>query len=87
LSVDQVKAALTQERLVALLVGVGVVLGGGLSLWASTYVAALLFGLEPRDPFTLVAAAVVLLAVGGLAGWIPARRAAGLDPASVLRQS
>jgi ABC-type antimicrobial peptide transport system permease subunit len=71
---------------VALLVGIGVAVGGGLSLWASTFVSTLLFRLQPRDPFTLGVAAVVLLAVGGLAGWIPARRAARLDPASVLRQ-
>ena len=72
---------------VALLVSVGVGVGVGLSLWASNYVSALIFGLQPRDPFTLLAAAIVLLAVGGLAGWIPARRAARLDPATVLRQS
>ena len=72
---------------VALLVGVGVGVGGGLSLWAAKYVSTLLFGLQPRDPFALLAAAIVLLAVGGLEGWIPARRAARLDPASVLRQS
>jgi len=58
----------------------------GISLWASTFVSSLLFGLKPRDPLTFAAAAVLLVAVGGLAGWIPARRAARLDPAEVLRE-
>jgi ABC-type antimicrobial peptide transport system permease subunit len=71
---------------VALLVGTGIAVGTGLSLWAAGFVGALLYGLEPRDPLTLIAAAFVLLAIGGLAGGIPARRAARLDPAAVLRQ-
>ena len=72
---------------VGLLVGLGVAIGTGVSLWAASFVATLLFGLQPRDPLTLVMAAGVLLIVGGAAGWIPARRAARLDPSSVLRQS
>ena len=72
---------------VGLLVGLGVAIGTGVSLWAASFVATLLFGLQARDPLTLVMAAGVLLIVGGAAGWIPARRAARLDPSSVLRQS
>ncbi|MEZ5319034.1 MAG: ABC transporter permease [Vicinamibacterales bacterium] len=68
------------------LVGAGVVLGGALSLWASGYVGSLLFGLPPRDPATFVTAALVLGIVGAAAGWLPARRAARLDPARVLRE-
>jgi ABC-type antimicrobial peptide transport system permease subunit len=49
-------------------------------------VRTLLFGLEPRDPQTFIGAAIILIAVGALAGWIPARRAAATDPASVLRE-
>src|SRR5205814_9724174 len=60
---------------VSLLVGAGVVVGVGVSMWASTFVGALLYGLEPRDPLTLIGAAAVLAAVGALAGWLPARRA------------
>jgi predicted permease len=67
------------------LVGVGVVIGAGASLWASRFVASLLYGLEPRDPATLIGAIVVLAAVGGLAAWLPARRASRVDPAIVLR--
>jgi ABC-type antimicrobial peptide transport system permease subunit len=72
---------------VGLLVGPGVAIGTGVSLWAASFVSTLLFGLQPRDPLTLVMAAAVLLIVGGAAGWIPARRAARLDPSSVLRQT
>jgi predicted permease len=71
---------------VALLVGLGVVAGAGLALWASTFVSKLLFGLQPRDPGTLLTAALVLSAIGGMAGWVPARRAARIDPARVLRE-
>jgi putative ABC transport system permease protein len=71
---------------VAILVALGVALGAGASLWASRFVATLLYGLQPRDPATLVGAALVLGAIGALAGWIPARRAARIDPARVLRE-
>jgi putative ABC transport system permease protein len=70
---------------VALLVGVGVAIGAGASVWASRFVASLLYGLDPRDPATLIAAAALLVAVGLLAGWLPARQAVRVDPASVLR--
>jgi ABC-type antimicrobial peptide transport system permease subunit len=73
-------------RRVALLVGVGVIVGASASLWASKFVATLLYGLQPRDPLTLVGAALVLSLIGAMAGWIPARRAARIDPARVLRE-
>jgi putative ABC transport system permease protein len=72
-------------RRVAWLVGAGVIVGAGLSVWASRFVATLLYGLQPRDPATLVVAALVLSSIGAMAGWIPARRAARIDPARVLR--
>jgi len=72
---------------VTILVITGVVVGAGLSLWASTFVETLLYGLEPRDPATLVGAALVLTMVGLTAGWLPARRASLVDPAEVLRDS
>jgi putative ABC transport system permease protein len=66
-------------------VGIGVALGSGASLWLSQFVATLLFGLRPRDPATLITAAVVLTSVGALAGWLPARRASRVDPMVALR--
>ena len=72
---------------VTLLVAIGVAVGAGVSVWASKFVATLLYGLEPRDPLTLIAAAIVLGAVGAAAGWLPAYRASRIDPAEVLRDS
>jgi predicted permease len=72
---------------VTLLVGIGVLVGGGISIWAAKFVEALLYGLEPRDPVTLAGAAVVLATVGAAAGWLPAYRASRIDPAAVLRDS
>ena len=72
---------------VALLVGLGVAAGTVMSLWASRFVASLLWGLGPRDAATLAGAAGVLLLVGLLAAWLPARRAARIDPAEVLREA
>jgi ABC-type antimicrobial peptide transport system permease subunit len=45
----------------------------------------LLFELQPRDPATMTGAVIVLSVVGLLAGWIPARRAARVDPLVALR--
>jgi ABC-type antimicrobial peptide transport system permease subunit len=73
-------------RRVALLVGLGAVVGAGASLWAAQFVTTLLYGLEPRDRPTLVAAVLVLAAIGALAGWLPARRASRIDPARVLHE-
>jgi ABC-type antimicrobial peptide transport system permease subunit len=70
---------------VARLVALGVIVGTAGSLWLSRFVAALLYGVEPRDPVTLVGAIVVLATVASLAGWIPAWRASRIDPAAVLR--
>ena len=70
---------------VGVLVGTGVVIGGAVSLWAARFVSALLYGLAPRDPGTFVGDALVLVVIGGLAGLIPAARAARIDPARVLR--
>ena len=72
---------------VAMLVGIGVIVGAGVSLWASRFVTSILYGLEGRDPATLLSAAITLAAVGAVAGGLPAWRAARMDPAEVLRES
>lgn len=74
-------------RRVALLVGLGVVIGGVFSLWAAPLTRTLLFSLEPRDPVTFIAASGVLAMVGALAGWMPAWRAARIDPNTALRNT
>jgi hypothetical protein len=72
-------------RGVTLLVASGVVVGLGITLWASKFAGKLLFGLTPTDPMTFVAAALVLLVAGIAAGWLPACRASRLDPTTTLR--
>jgi putative ABC transport system permease protein len=80
----------TVVRLVFQRVGVllvaGVAFGLAGSFWAARFVGALLFQLEARDPGTFAGAAAVLVGVGVLAAWLPAWRAARLDPATVLRE-
>jgi hypothetical protein len=71
---------------VGVLIAAGVAFGLAGSLWAARFVEALLFDLEARDPATFAGAAAVLVAVAVLAAWMPARRAARLDPATVLRE-
>jgi ABC-type antimicrobial peptide transport system permease subunit len=70
---------------VAVLVGLGVVVGTGASVWASRFVKSFLYGFEASDPSTFVAAACILSLVAAVAGWLPARRASRIDPASELR--
>ena len=68
-----------------------VVAGGGLALGLLAAVSLrslatpLLYGITPTDPVTLLAVSLVLLSVGALATWLPARRAARLDPVRALR--
>jgi ABC-type antimicrobial peptide transport system permease subunit len=73
-------------RSVAAVVACGAAIGIAISLWASKFVTALLFGVQARDPFTLAAAVMVLTLIGVFAGWLPARRASYLDPNTVLRR-
>lgn len=64
---------------------VGLVLGGGLALLLGRFLNTLLFGVRARDPLTFFCAAALLVLAAGLACYIPARRAAGLDPLPALR--
>jgi len=73
-------------RRVAFLSALGIAVGALASLWAGRFIGTLLFQLEAGDPTTFATSAVVLLSVAGLAAWLPARRAARLEPAVVLRQ-
>jgi putative ABC transport system permease protein len=72
-------------RRVGWLVGLGITLGMVLSVWASQFVQTMLFELDAQDPVTLGGAAILLVLVAVTAAWIPARRAAAMDPARVLR--
>ena len=73
-------------RRTGVLLVLGVVLGGAVAAWAARYTEGMLFQLEPQDPLTFLAAAGALVLVATVAAWLPARRAARLDPATVLRE-
>jgi ABC-type antimicrobial peptide transport system permease subunit len=68
------------------LLGIGLIIGAVLSLVGARAVRALLYGLKPYDPTTLMLAAVVLTAAAVAASLFPARRAARLDPMVALRE-
>ena len=67
------------------LLGAGVALGLLLAFAAARSAASLLFGLRANDPLTLAAASLLLLGVGLAASFVPARRAAHVDPMVALR--
>src|SRR5262249_37977703 len=59
---------------VGVLIAAGLASGVAGGLWAARFVETLLFRLDGRDPLTFAGAAAVLVAVGVLAAWLPARR-------------
>ena len=70
---------------VGMLVAGGLLIGTLVSWWATQFTGALLYNLAPRDVPTMVGAVLVLASVAAFAAWVPARRAARIDPASVMR--
>ena len=74
--------AIQGTRLIAL----GVVLGVLMSLLASRLLSSLLFGIAASDVRTLILVAAGVLAFGSLASYVPARRAASLDPCTMFRE-
>ena len=64
----------------------GIVIGLPCAYLVGGWLRSLLFQLEPSDPWTIVLAFVVLSAVAVIAAWVPARRAARIDPAIALRE-
>ena len=63
-----------------------IALGVGASLLVTRFVKSMLFGIAPSDPATLWGAAVLLMIVALGASWIPARRAASVQPMEALRR-
>lgn len=70
---------------VAHVLSLGVVLGVAGALASTRFVQSFLFGVAPRDPATFIVSALVLVLAAVLAGLIPARRAARMDPMTALR--
>jgi ABC-type antimicrobial peptide transport system permease subunit len=68
-----------------LLVVCGLAIGVPAALFASRLLASQLFGLKPGDPLTFLAACVVIAAATMMASYLPARRAASVDPLQALR--
>jgi len=66
--------------------GLGVVLGLAAAFAASRVLEGLLFGVEPSDAASLAVTVAVILATTMVAAWLPARRAASIDPAVMLRE-
>ena len=63
----------------------GIAVGIGLAFASGKLMNRFLYGVGARDTFTIVTAALILLFCGLLAAWIPARRAAGIEPMQALR--
>jgi len=69
------------------LLAIGLVLGVTGAFFAARVIRGLLFGVAPHDPITFVAVALMMAAIGLAACWIPALRAARIDPAITMRAS
>ena len=67
------------------LLAIGLTVGVIGALFATRVIRGLLFGIAPGDPVTFVGVAVMMAAIGIAACWIPARRAARIDPAITMR--
>lgn len=65
--------------------GVGLVIGLGGAFFLSRYLSTLLFEVQPTDPLSFAGVTLVLLLVALLASWLPAWRAAKIDPVTALR--
>ena len=63
----------------------GVAIGLAVSIAAGAAMRGFLFGVVPYDPVTLLAVAIVMGGVSTLVGWLPARRAARVNPIETLR--
>jgi ABC-type antimicrobial peptide transport system permease subunit len=72
-------------REVVLMSGIGLAIGLPLAYGVGRLVESQLFGVKASDPLVFVAAATALASVAMLAGWLPARKAASVDPMVALR--
>ncbi len=68
-----------------ILTTIGVAIGLLVTLALNRLMQASFYGIEPHDPLTIIGTIVIMAAVAALAAWIPARRAAKIDPMEALR--
>jgi predicted permease len=80
----EVLALILRQGMVLVLVGEAI--GLALALVLTRFMSGLVFGVSPADPFAYLASALLLTAVAVVAGYAPARRAAGVAPYTALRQ-
>jgi len=73
------------QRQVLALAAIGLLIGVPAAVAAGPLFAALLYGVAPGNAWVIVIGGVVMLIVAMIAGWIPARRAARVDPLRALR--
>jgi putative ABC transport system permease protein len=69
------------------LLGIGLATGVAGAFFGASVIRGLLFGVAPHDPATFIGVAVMIAATGIVACWIPALRAARIDPAITMRSS
>jgi hypothetical protein len=67
------------------LLATGLALGVAGAFFAARVIRGLLFGVAPNDPLTLIGVSLMMAVIGVVACWIPARRAARIDPAITMR--
>jgi predicted permease len=79
----RVRSMILRESTWLALAGIGV--GAGAALGFTQLVKSMLYGIQPYDPFSMAGGALILLAVALAASWVPARRAAGVQPMEALR--
>ena len=80
----QVRTMVARRGLAMTAIGVAAGTIGALAL--SRVLESLLFEVSAQDPRVIVAAAMLVLAIGAAASWIPARRATSVEPAEALRE-
>jgi predicted permease len=73
-------------RRAATVIGAGLVLGLGLALAAGRLLERILYGVKPNDPLTFAIVFALMLSIGAAATFLPARRAARIDPMQALRR-
>jgi len=67
------------------LAAIGVAIGIPVALALVRLIRSIFYGIEPHDPITIIGTVVIMFTVAALATWIPARRAAKIDPMEALR--
>ena len=64
---------------------IGIFIGLGAAFWLTRVMTSMLVGVKPTDPVTFVGIALLFFAIAAFSSWLPAQRAAGLDPTRALR--